>query len=104
MYHLTTKLDGGHKVVKGFSIAVNENRDPDAEVETDEYVFIDDEDLPVAFDVFAANFHRYEIVASVPVLLAGESLEGRVIDPADIDDSIPMALARANTSTLFQNL
>jgi hypothetical protein len=112
MYHLTTKVididDGGSqrtaKAVTGFSIAVNVDRDPLAPAETDDYIFIVDEDLPVAFDIFAANFTRYEIAGSVPVLMPGESLDGRVLDPLDIDDSIPMALARANTSLLFQNL
>lgn len=70
----------------------------------DEREYVDPEDIPVAIDVFAGNFHKFETLNGVVALQGGESLGDRVIDSGDVDNTVPQALSRANKVNIFENL
>ena len=69
-----------------------------------EVFYIPDGDMPVSTSVFADNFHRYQWVPNVPVLIGGQTLGDRVIAPGNVDNSIDLSLKRANTTSWYAHL
>lgn len=93
---------GSPKPVIGYSFTANGI--PGIPAGANDYEYVDVTDIPVDLDVFAANFHRFQVLGTTVELQPGESLGDRVIDPIDIDDSVPQALGRANKVSIFENL
>jgi len=94
---------GSPKPVLAYAFAVNGIPSGDPAF-TDEYEYVDDTAIPVDLSVFADNFHRFETLGGTVALMGSESLDDRIIDPGDIDNSVPMALSRANKVNIFENL
>lgn len=103
LIHVLTKIDGPQKLVYGVSTYVNPIPGGPP-VETDDYLFIEDTDLPVSFEVFCENFDKYEIVAGAVQLISGATIDSRYIESGDVDDTLPQTLSRANKVTIFNAL
>ncbi len=101
--HFVDHPPGFAKPVACASMSVR--RDPLAlPAETEDTKYVLDTDIPVALDVFFKNFDKFEVDSGVVQLQGGESLTGRRIDPGDVSETYPLALARANDVSIFSTL
>jgi hypothetical protein len=70
----------------------------------DKVYYFDESQMPLSTVEFGLNFQNYEVSNGLLVKIPGTTNDGRTIDSGDFDDSVPLALPRANTVTVFRNL
>lgn len=102
MYRVKTKKDGAYRRVFQWSFAreIGSDQDPiDGSGTNDIEVFYIDEADISNVSIFKTDWDKFQAVGSTLIQIPGETTDGRTVA---FDNSLPLALQRANTVQFFE--